>query len=179
MRKFNSILSAIILAVFMLHGILGGLKLLGAAPIAGKLLAWIGVGAMAVHAVIGAILTIQTLRASKKNGEAYLKQNALFWTRRASGLAILVMIFFHIGAFGYMNNGNYILYEFTVVKLIAHLLLIASLFVHIFVNIRPLLISKGIIKHKERRVDIFLILSVLLLFVSGAVIFYFVSWQVV
>lgn len=177
MRRLNSILSAILLVIILLHGVLGSLKLLGASPIAGKALAWVGVCVLVAHAVIGAILTIQTFLVSKKNGEKYLKQNALFWTRRASGLAILIMLFFHIGAFGYMSNGNYMLYDFGVVKLIAHLILIASLFVHIFVNVRPLLISKGIIKHKERRVDIFLILSVLLLLFSGAIVFYFVSWQ--
>ncbi len=179
MRRINTILSVIILVIFLLHGILGSLRLLGVIPIAGKLLAWIGMGALGAHVVFGVILTIQTFRASKNNGEKYLKQNSLFWTRRASGLAILVLLFFHIGAFGYMNNGNYMLHEFTILKLIAHLLLIAALFVHIFVNVRPLLVAKGVIKGKERRVDIFLILSVLLLLFAGAVIFYYTSWQVV
>lgn len=46
-----------------------------------------------------------------------------------------------------------------------------------FINIRPLLVSLGIISYKERRGDIYLILSVLLLFIAGAVIFYYIGWQ--
>lgn len=46
-----------------------------------------------------------------------------------------------------------------------------------FINIRPLLVSLGIISYKERRSDIYLILSVLLLFIAGAVILYYIGWQ--
>ena len=178
MRKINTIISVILMAVFLTHGVLGSLRLLNVSSIAGKTLAWIGIGVMAAHICIGIILTVKTFIAQKKNGDKYLKQNALFWSRRASGLAILILVFFHIGAFGARINGNYVLYEFTAAKLTAHLLLLAALFIHMFINIRPLLIAKGVIKHKERRVDIFLILSVLVLFFSGAFIFYFAGWQI-
>ena len=57
------------------------------------------------------------------------------------------------------------------------LLFVAAIFVHIFINIRPLLVSLGIISYKERRSDIYLILSVLLLFIAGAVILYYIGWQ--
>jgi hypothetical protein len=40
-----------------------------------------------------------------------------------------------------------------------------------------LLVSLGIISYKERRSDIYLILSVLLLFIAGAVILYYIGWQ--
>lgn len=56
-------------------------------------------------------------------------------------------------------------------------LFVAAIFVHIFINIRPLLVSLGIISYKERRSDIYLILSVLLLFIAGAVILYYIGWQ--
>lgn len=107
----------------------------------------------------------------------YLKQNAIFWARRASGLAILILLFFHIGLFGKVQNGTYILFPFTTVKMVTQLLFVAAIFVHIFINIRPLLVSLGIISYKERRGDIYLILSVLLLFIAGAVIFYYIGWQ--
>ena len=179
MRKLNTIFSVILIVIFLLHGIFGSLQLLRVnVNFPGKTLGWIGMAVLAAHTVIGVILTIQTLRASKKNGDNYIKQNALFWTRRASGLAILILIFFHIGTYGAKINGNFVLFEFTTVKLIAQLLLIVALFVHIFVNVKPHLMAKGVIKHKERRVDIFLILSVLVLFFSGAVIFYYIMWQV-
>jgi hypothetical protein len=177
MRKVNTILSVLLIVIFMIHGIMGSFMLLGVGASAGKILAWIGVAILAAHMVIGVLLTVQTFKASKFGGKSYLKQNELFWTRRASGLAILIMMFFHIGLFGKMQDGEYILLPFTSVKLIAQLLLIAALFLHIFVNIRPLLVSMGVISFKERRIDIFLILAVLLLFMSGAVVFYYIGWK--
>ena len=79
--------------------------------------------------------------------------------------------------FGEVRNGQYILFPFTTTKLITQLLFIASVAVHILINIRPLLVSLGIISFKKRKGDIYLILSVLLLFMSGAVIFYYIGWQ--
>ena len=177
LRRVNTILALLLIAIFMLHGVLGSFTLLEISPGAGKTLAWVGVGLMAVHALIGIVLTIQTLRASKMRGERYLKQNALFWTRRFSGLAIALLAFFHVGAFGAVKAGRYILLPFTTAKLIAQLALVAALFVHIFVNIRPMLVSLGALKYRQRRWDLFLILSILLLLISGALILYYIGWQ--
>lgn len=177
MRKINTILSVLLLVIFMLHGLMGSFMLLGIGSSAGKILAWIGVAVLAVHTVIGVILTIKTLKISKNAGSSYLKQNAVFWARRASGLAILILMFFHIGSFGRVQDGMYILFPFTTVKFITQLLLVAALFIHLFINIRPLLVSLGIISYKERRGDIYLILSVLLLFSAGAVIIYYIGWH--
>ena len=177
MRKINTILSVLLLVIFMLHGLMGSFMLLGIGSSAGKILAWVGVAVLAAHTVIGVILTINTLKISKNAGNSYLKQNAVFWARRASGLAILILMFFHIGLFGGVQDGIYILFPFTTVKLITQLLLVAALFIHLFINIRPLLVSLGIISYKERRGDIYLILSVLLLFSAGAVIIYYIGWQ--
>ena len=153
---------------------MGSFMLLGIGSSAGKILAWVGVAVLAAHTVIGVILTINTLKISKNAGNSYLKQNAVFWARRASGLAILILMFFHIGG---VQDGIYILFPFTTVKLITQLLLVAALFIHLFINIRPLLVSLGIISYKERRGDIYLILSVLLLFSAGAVIIYYIGWH--
>ena len=141
MRKINTILSVLLLVIFMLHGLMGSFMLLGIGSSAGKILAWVGVAVLAAHTVIGVILTINTLKISKNAGNSYLKQNAVFWARRASGLAILILMFFHIGLFGGVQDGIYILFPFTTVKLITQLLLVAALFIHLFINIRPLLVS--------------------------------------
>lgn len=113
MRKWNTILSVLMLLIFMIHGIMGSFMLNGVGSSAGKLLAWIGVGILVVHTVIGVILTVQSLQTAKQSGKMYLKQNAIFWARRASGLAILILLFFHIGLFGKVQNGTYILFPFT------------------------------------------------------------------
>ena len=48
MRKWNTILSVLMLLIFMIHGIMGSFMLNGVGSSAGKLLAWIGVGILAV-----------------------------------------------------------------------------------------------------------------------------------
>lgn len=176
-RKLNTMLSGLLILIFMVHGIMGGFLLLGIGSSAGKILAWIGVAVLAAHTGIGVLLTVQSLRTAKRAGGNYLRQNRIFWARRASGLAILLLLFFHIGLFGGIENGQYILFPFTTVKLIVQLLFVAALFVHILINIRPLLVSLGITSDQERRGDIYLLLSVLLLFIAGAVILYYIGWQ--
>ena len=165
MRKLNTILSVLLLVIFLLHGIMGSFMLLGIGSNAGKILAWVGVAVLAVHAGIGIILTVQTLRVEKNSPNHYRKQNAMFWARRASGFAILILMFFHIGLFGGVQDGAYILFPFTTVKLIAQLLLIASLAVHLMINIRPLLVSLGIIRFRERRGDLYLFPPLRLFFI--------------
>ena len=130
MRKLNTILSVLLLFICLLHGLMGSFMLLGISSGAGKFLAWIGVGILAAHTVLGLLLTAQTFRASRSGGKLYGKQNALFWARRTSGLAILLMLFFHIGVFGRVQDGVYILFPFTTVRLLTQLLLVASVFVH-------------------------------------------------
>ena len=60
MRKLNTILSVLLLVIFLLHGIMGSFMLLGIGSNAGKILAWVGEAVHAVHAGIGIILTVQT-----------------------------------------------------------------------------------------------------------------------
>lgn len=177
MRKLNVVVSVALLVIFLIHGIMGSFQLLGVSASAGKTLAWIGAGLIVVHTVLSAVLTVRTIRSGKGSGKWYMKQNSLFWTRRISGVVLLVMAFSHVGLFGQMVGDEYILSEFTAGKMIIQILLIASLFIHIFVNVRPMLVSLGVLKYKERRIDLFLILSVLLLFFTVAVIIYFIGWQ--
>lgn len=177
LRKINTILSILLLLIFLIHGVLGSFMLIGIGSVPGKVLAWMGVVILAAHTIIGVILTIKTLRRGK--GNYYVRQNAVFWARRISGFGILILLFFHIGLFGGIQDGAYILFPFTTVRFIAQMLLVAVFFVHLFLNIRPLLVSLGILKYKERQGDIFLILSVLLLFIAGAVIIYYIGWQTI
>ena len=177
MRKLNTILSVLLLFICLLHGLMGSFMLLGISSGAGKFLAWIGVGILAAHTVLGLLLTAQTFRASRSGGKLYGKQNALFWARRTSGLAILLMLFFHIGVFGRVQDGVYILFPFTTVRLLTQRLLVASVFVHLLLNLRPLLVSLGIVRDKEQRGDLYLILSILVLFAAGSIILYYIGWN--
>ena len=74
MRKLNTILSVLLLFICLLHGLMGSFMLLGISSGAGKFLAWIGVGILAAHTVLGLLLTAQTFRASRSGGKLYGKQ---------------------------------------------------------------------------------------------------------
>lgn len=78
MRKWNTILSVLMLLIFMIHGIMGSFMLNGVGSSAGKLLAWIGVGILVVHTVIGVILTVQSLQTAKQSGKMYLNRTPYF-----------------------------------------------------------------------------------------------------
>ena len=71
MRKLNTILSVLLLFICLLHGLMGSFMLLGISSGAGKFLAWIGVGILAAHTVLGLLLTAQTFRASRSGGKLY------------------------------------------------------------------------------------------------------------
>lgn len=70
MRKLNTILSVLLLFICLLHGLMGSFMLLGISSGAGKFLAWIGVGILAAHTVLGLLLTAQTFRASRSGGNS-------------------------------------------------------------------------------------------------------------
>lgn len=59
----------------------------------------------------------------------------------------------------------------------AQILLILSIFVHLAVSVKSMLIAKGVRKFKERTIDWMMILSLMMLFFAVAVIFYFIQWQ--
>jgi len=177
MRKLNAVLTAIIMVLFLAHAILGGFQLLGVGSTAVKALAWICVGLIAAHTVIGIKLTADTLRVRKKTGVGYFRENTLFWARRISGFAVMALLVVHITAFGNHSGAQYRLEWFDTAKLVTQLLLIASLALHILSNVRPMLISFGVRSLKDRAGDILFVLSMLLLFMAAAFIVYYIRWN--
>lgn len=178
MRKWNAILSAAILALFLLHGILGAFQLFGAGPTALRAVARAALALTVLHALIGCRLTADSIRVWRKTGAGYFRQNRLFWARRVSGFAVMVLLAFHMTAFGYDNGGAYRLRRFTEFKLGAQLLLSAALGVHILANVKPMLISFGVRGMKKWAGDILFVLSVLLLFMAAAFVVYYYRWNV-
>ena len=70
----------------MIHGIMGSFMLNGVGSSAGKTSCMdLVLVFFVVHTVIGVILTVQSLQTAKQSGKMYLKQNAIFWARRAVG----------------------------------------------------------------------------------------------
>jgi len=177
MRKLNAVLTAVVMILFLAHAILGGFQLLGVGSTAVKALAWSCVALIVAHTVIGIKLTADTLRVRKKTGVGYFRENTLFWARRISGFAVMVLLVFHLTAFGDRSGTQYRLQWFDTAKLVTQLLLTGTLALHILSNVKPMLISFGVRSLKERAGDILFILSVLLLFMAAAFIVYYIRWN--
>lgn len=178
MRKFNAFLTAAMMLTFLAHAIFGAFQLFGIGDNALKVLARITVVLAAVHAVLGVIMTVQTLYAQKKAGVRYFMRNKLFWIRRISGFIIAVLLVFHITAFMAKPAGDaYRLATFNTFKLITQILLVLSIAVHVISNIKPALMAFGIKSLKPYATDILIVVSVLLLVFIAAFIVYFIRWN--
>lgn len=178
MRKWNNRLARIIIILFLLHAFMGSLILLGFSTVSFVWLSWILFTAVIIHGSLGILSTISALKIGRKTKNWYLRKNASFWTKRISGLAIMLLLIFHITAYTTNVNGHFFLKEFTVWRMLAQILLIAAIFIHLAVSIKSMLIAKGTVKFKERTMDWMLVLSILMLFFAVTVIVYFIQWQV-
>lgn len=178
MRKWNAVLTGLIVVLFLLHAVFGGFQMLGIGNTALKVTAWVTVGLIAVHTLIGIKLTWDTLRVQKKTGAAYFKENKLFWARRVSGFTVMALMAFHLTAFGYTQDGAYRLQWFTMGKLAVQILLVLAIAVHVISNVKPVLISFGISSLKQLAADIILCFSILLLFMAVAFFVYYLRWNV-
>lgn len=180
MRKVNAWVSLAIIVLFLIHGIAGGYQMAGI--LAGgntvlTVLAWILAALICVHAVIGAILSVVSIRASRKSGKTYPKENAGFIVRRVSGFAILIFLAAHIIIFYGNHSSGYRLNLFEGPELVLSIGLIISLAVHLLCNIKPLFISFGI-DQKSRRRDLIIILAVVLVFCAVMFVIYYYRWNI-
>ena len=183
MRKFNAIVTAVIMLFFLIHMIWGGLMMTGMVKGGNKVfsaLSYTMVVFICVHVVIAVKLTIDSIIAGIKSGTFYLKDNSLFLTRRISGFALLVFMAMHILLFTGTNEGGvYRLKLFDMMGLISQILMVVSLIVHLVTNIPPLRIALGLTDKRDFKSDVILILSVLLLLSGVAFIVYYIRWQVI
>lgn len=177
MRKWNNILARVILILFLLHALMGSLMLLGISNLSIRPFSWLLLTAVAAHGILGILSTIRAIKSGKQSGKWYLQKNAAYWTKRFSGLAILILLGFHITAYTTTIGSHFYLKEFTFGRMTAQILLILSIFVHLAVSVKSMLIAKGVRKFKERTIDWMMILSLMMLFFAVAVIFYFIQWR--
>ena len=178
MRRLNVLLTALIIVLFLMHAVFGGLLMVGIGDEALKRIARAAFTLIIIHAIMGIILTIDTLKVQKKTGASYFKENKSFWASRISGFAVLALLFLHMTAFGYTRNKEYHLIPFTAGGLAVQLLFVITLAVHIISNLRPQMISLGIKSLKRARGTLLFIISALSLFVTAALIIYYLRWNV-
>ena len=177
MRKWNNILARVIIILFLLHAFTGSLMLLGLNTISFFQLSLVLFVIVIIHGILGIISTLSAVRSGKAARHWYFRQNAAFWTKRISGIAILLLLGFHVTAYTTSTDGRFFLKEFTLCGMLSQVLFILAIFVHLAVSIKSMLIAKGTVKFKERTIDWMLILSVMMLFFTVAVIIYYIQWQ--
>lgn len=177
MRKWNNILARVIIILFLLHALMGSLMLLGLSTIFFLPLSVTLLIAVVVHGILGIMATLSAVTSGKESRHWYLKQNAAFWTKRISGIAIMLLLIFHVTAYTTSVNGRFFLKEFTLYRMLSQVLFILAIFIHLAVSIKSMLIAKGTVKFKERTIDWMLVLSVMMFFFTIAVIIYYIQWQ--
>ena len=177
MRKINGVIAVAILVMFIVHGIFGALNMMDIAPIIVKILSHTMLVLICVHALISIILTVQSVRTAVKTHAPYLRRNYLFWARRLSGALIIILVFFHMTAFGKVEGGVFRLYPFDINRLIVQMLFLLSVAVHIITNVKPALITFGVKRLKPKSGGILFFISAALLFMAAGFIIYFIRWQ--
>lgn len=177
MRKWNGIITAVIMVLFLAHAIMGSFQLFGVGATALKSIARAAAALVIIHTLIGLKLTAETIRTARRTGAPYFRQNLLFWARRVSGFALMIFLVLHMTAFSAGSSASYRLKWFTTGRLVTQLMMVLTLAVHLISNIRPALITFGIPGLKKRTGDILFVLSVLLLFMAAALIVYYFRWN--
>lgn len=179
LRKLNAIISAAMMVLFLIHAIGNVLQMSGLGIPLPKALSWTLVGLSCVHAAIGVVLTVDTVRVQRQAGVAYWRQNVRFWVVRASGLALALLICAHALIF-IKPAGEFLrLPVFLKPQLVLSLLLVLALAVHVLANVEPLLVSLGVGPTRERAADLMLALAVMLVLMAVGFILYYLRWSVV
>ena len=170
MRKLNAIVSLLLIILFLIHTIAGSFQMM-------KNLSYFMLFLIGVHIIIGIKLTIDSIIIGRKSGKFYFRENAVFWTRRITGIAMILLVICHVLLF--TSNGEvFRLNDFNEVQLIFSIFLVFTLLVHILANIRPLLISFGISGFRLYIKDILLILAIISLFGAFAFVIYYLRWNI-
>lgn len=180
MRKLNAIVSLLLIILFLIHSIAGSFQMMKIIPGGNEMmknLSYFMLFLIGVHIIIGIKLTIDSIIIGRKSGKFYFRENAVFWTRRITGIAMILLVICHVLLF--TSNGEvFRLNDFNEVQLIFSIFLVFTLLVHILANIRPLLISFGISGFRLYVKDILLILAIISLFGALAFVIYYLRWNI-
>lgn len=183
MRKINSVIAASLIVLFIVHLVWGAFIMTGLIDGGSMVFRYIAVIFLILlfaHMVIGFKLSLDTNKAQKKSKVQYKKANRLFWLRRDSGYAVLLFVLVHIYIFTTVDfKGVSRLKEFNPVYLVCMLLMVLSLVIHLLTNIKPLRIALGLKDTGNKRTDLLVVLSVLLIFAAVAFIIYFIRWHII
>ena len=181
MRRVNSIITAFIMLLFLVHMIWGGLLLAGIVKGGSKVFSVISMIMMiliCLHVIISVKLMVDTMIASRKAGAFYFRENKLFLARWISGFALVFFIAVHVLIFNGSNEGGvYRLNPFGIAALISQILMVVCLVLHIVLNVRPLKIAFGFSDKRKESYDFAVVMAILLLIAAAAFLIYYLRWQ--
>ena len=176
MRRLNGILAFTAIILFVVHGVMSSLLMMDVTEVVVKALPHAVVAIVGVHALISLGYTIRALCVARRTHAPYFRENRLFWARRISGFAVLCLLAFHMFAFT-VNNGAFRLIPFDTVRFVMQLLFLLSVAVHVISNVKPVLISLGARKLRQKSGTILFFVSAGLLVMTIGFIVYYVRWQ--
>lgn len=165
MRKINTILVLIMMILMIDHIIFGGLHLFGVGSGVMRPLAISLVVIILLHALVSMYLTLKAEKVGFKTNARYNKENKEFWSRRVSGVLILVFALIHAYMMFFKDEmGRPKIATMPKIFRVITPLLVLSIYWHLIINVRPILISLGIknIDKKERIIKF--ILTIIMLF---------------
>lgn len=181
MRKWNTVISGLIMILLLIHAIVGGYQLFGTLPGGNqwvKILSWLMAILVVLHMIIGIRLTADTVKACRRSGVFYWKENILFLVRRISGFALVLLLLYHAVVFADLGGGSFRLHLFEGPQLTGSLLLVITLAVHLLSNLRPLAVAFGRPGLRKLTVNLLLLLSVISLFCAAAFVIYYFRWNI-
>lgn len=170
MRKCNAVLSTLLLLLLAAHGILGAALMAGLSSLMLQKLARALCTLVAVHTILGILLTTQSLKVWRRTGAPYWRENQSFWIRRFSGLAMLLFMGLHMALFVHRSSGAPTLNG---IQLLTQLLFVLSILVHGISNVKPLCVAMGSQAGKQLQTAVCVVLSLLALFFAAGLIIYF------
>lgn len=177
MRDFNNRLVGLMLPLLLIHGLWGSFTLLGINSFTLKPVSYILTLVVVLHGIIGLVLTKDAVQTGLRTGHWYWKENARFWLIRLSGICIFILLGFHISAYTTTVNGIFFLKEFTFLSMLSQLLFLAAILVHLLAAAQPWLISRGILKFRERTWDCIVVLMIFTAFFTFAIVMYYIYWN--
>ena len=178
MRKWNGRLAKLIIVLLLLHAMIGSFALMGLSVVYINPLAYLLAAAVMLHAALGGAATVSSLRSGARGAKWYLRQNSVFWIKRVTGIAILLMAFYHFSVYTGVENGEFVLKEFTAFRMATQIVFVLVIFIHIFVSVKGMLVAGGVVKFRERMWDWILVLSIFMLFFCVAIVTYYITWKV-
>ena len=179
MRRLNTIITILLIAVIVIHIVLAGLMLIGIQNNLSRYSAWTGEILIGIHALIGIYLTIKSLVLVGKSTKKYNKENRSFWVRRISGIAIFILFYFHSHMFGKEIDGVFHLIPLSYVKVIIHILFVTAFFIHMFTNVRPMLVSMGIVRGSKICRVLSILMWIFVAYIILTLLAYLAGWTVV